>query len=194
MHLLCLISTIFERSIFEGGVLIYSGAAFIKWLEFFFHLLSLNFFFLHCLTVSIFFFCQALLNGIDSVKKVLQSFREQGKHLDVVAGYHGILIEVFDCEKTFFTCVEVTAGTRWGFRSVFVKLLSSAWGCELFCCESVSHCIDADTSKRMLSLGHERELQCCIDQCMYICMHYYTHKNQVSQSCSFLLVCSCFHY
>ncbi|KAK7110449.1 structural maintenance of chromosomes protein 3-like [Littorina saxatilis] len=55
---------------------------------------------------------KALLNGIDSVKKVLQSFREQGKHLDVVAGYHGILIEVFDCEKTFFTCVEVTAGTR----------------------------------------------------------------------------------
>jgi structural maintenance of chromosome 3 (chondroitin sulfate proteoglycan 6) len=55
---------------------------------------------------------QALLNGIDSVHKVLQSFREQKKYPEVVAGYHGVLIEVFDCEKTFFTCVEVTAGTR----------------------------------------------------------------------------------
>ncbi|PVD29603.1 hypothetical protein C0Q70_08858 [Pomacea canaliculata] len=55
---------------------------------------------------------KALLNGIDSVNKVLQNFRDQNKFPDVVAGYHGILIEVFDCEKTFFTCVEVTAGTR----------------------------------------------------------------------------------
>ncbi|KAL8567919.1 hypothetical protein ACOMHN_059041 [Nucella lapillus] len=55
---------------------------------------------------------KALLNGIDSVSKVLQSFREQDRFPEVVNGYHGILIEVFDCEKTFFTCVEVTAGTR----------------------------------------------------------------------------------
>ncbi|XP_076467825.1 structural maintenance of chromosomes protein 3-like [Babylonia areolata] len=55
---------------------------------------------------------KALLNGIDSVNKVLQNFRENNRYPDVVKGYHGILIEVFDCEKTFFTCVEVTAGTR----------------------------------------------------------------------------------
>ncbi|KAK3095501.1 hypothetical protein FSP39_015420 [Pinctada imbricata] len=55
---------------------------------------------------------KATLNGKDSVHKVLQSFRDQGKFQDVVDGYHGTLIEVFDCEKTFFTCVEVTAGNR----------------------------------------------------------------------------------
>ena len=55
---------------------------------------------------------QALLNGIDSVQKVLQSFRELGKYMDVVNGYHGILIENMEVEKTFFTCVEVTAGSR----------------------------------------------------------------------------------
>ncbi|KAK6174533.1 hypothetical protein SNE40_017790 [Patella caerulea] len=54
---------------------------------------------------------KSLLNGIDSVNKVLQELKEQGR-MDVVNGYHGILIETFDCEKTFFTCVEVTAGTR----------------------------------------------------------------------------------
>lgn len=75
---------------------------------------------------------QALLNGIDSVNKVLQSFRDQNRYPEVVAGYHGIMIEVFDCEKTFFTCVEVTAGTRWAFLSLLLccavcLLLSCVW-------------------------------------------------------------------
>jgi structural maintenance of chromosome 3 (chondroitin sulfate proteoglycan 6) len=56
---------------------------------------------------------QATLNGIDSVQKVLDSFREQGKFPEVVDGYHGTLIGQLDCEKTFFTCVEVTAGNRY---------------------------------------------------------------------------------
>lgn len=55
---------------------------------------------------------QATLNGIDSVQKVLDSFREQGRYMDVVEGYFGTLIGQLDCEKTFFTCVEVTAGNR----------------------------------------------------------------------------------
>ena len=64
------------------------------------------------IAIDIACFFQALLNGIDSVQKVLQSFREQNRYPEVVAGYYGIMIEVFDCERTFFTCVEVTAGTR----------------------------------------------------------------------------------
>lgn len=55
---------------------------------------------------------KATLNGIDSVQKVLDSFREQGRYMDVVEGYCGTLIGQLDCEKTFFTCVEVTAGNR----------------------------------------------------------------------------------
>ena len=55
---------------------------------------------------------KGILNGMDSVKKVLQSFTDQGKYTDVVNGYKGILIENLDTEKTFFTCVEVTAGSR----------------------------------------------------------------------------------
>ena len=78
------------------------------------------------------FMFQALLNGIDSVNKVLQSFRDQNRYPEVVAGYHGIMIEVFDCEKTFFTCVEVTAGTRWAFFCLLLccaacLLLSCVW-------------------------------------------------------------------
>ncbi|XP_064630415.1 structural maintenance of chromosomes protein 3-like [Lineus longissimus] len=55
---------------------------------------------------------KAVLNGIDSVNKVLHQWREQGKFPDIVDGYYGILIENFECEKTFFTSVEVTAGNR----------------------------------------------------------------------------------
>ena len=55
---------------------------------------------------------KAILNGIDSIQKVLQYFRDQKKYPEVIEGYYGTLIENFDCEKTFFTAVEVTAGTR----------------------------------------------------------------------------------
>ncbi|OWF38325.1 structural maintenance of chromosomes protein 3-like [Mizuhopecten yessoensis] len=55
---------------------------------------------------------KAILNGIDSVQKVIQSFRDQRKFPEVCDGYLGIMIENLDCEKAFFTCVEVTAGSR----------------------------------------------------------------------------------
>lgn len=55
---------------------------------------------------------KALLNGIDSIQKVFQFFRENKKYEEVIAGYYGTLIENFECDKTFFTAVEVTAGTR----------------------------------------------------------------------------------
>ncbi|WAR22164.1 SMC3-like protein [Mya arenaria] len=56
----------------------------------------------------------ATLNGINSVQKVLQSFRDRNIHLDLIEGYYGTLIGMFECDKTFFTCVEVTAGGRTG--------------------------------------------------------------------------------
>jgi len=55
---------------------------------------------------------RAILNGIDSIQKVLQYFKEQKKYPEVAEGYYGVLIENFNCDKTFFTAVEVTAGTR----------------------------------------------------------------------------------
>lgn len=55
---------------------------------------------------------KALLNGMDSIVKVLQYFRDQKKYQDVIDGYCGTLIENFECDKTFFTAVEVTAGNR----------------------------------------------------------------------------------
>jgi len=48
---------------------------------------------------------------------VLQSFRERNINHDIVDGYYGTLIGMFECDKTFFTCVEVTAGGRWVLKS-----------------------------------------------------------------------------
>ncbi|CAK9299188.1 unnamed protein product [Gordionus sp. m RMFG-2023] len=55
---------------------------------------------------------KATLKGIDSVRRVLQAIGEQQNRPDIVSGYHGLLIELFSCEKTFYTAVEVTAGNR----------------------------------------------------------------------------------
>lgn len=56
---------------------------------------------------------QPILNGRDSVRKVLDSFREKGGQLAAVAeAYYGPVIENFECDKSVYTAVEVTAGNR----------------------------------------------------------------------------------
>lgn len=62
---------------------------------------------------------QAILNGIDSINKVLEHFRRKGINQHVINGYHGIVMNNFECEPAFYTCVEVTAGTRWGLMFIF---------------------------------------------------------------------------
>jgi structural maintenance of chromosome 3 (chondroitin sulfate proteoglycan 6) len=53
---------------------------------------------------------KTILNGRESVRKVLQVLRE--KRDPIVDKYYGTLIENFDCGKEFFTAVEMTAGTK----------------------------------------------------------------------------------
>ncbi|PAA80750.1 hypothetical protein BOX15_Mlig028690g1 [Macrostomum lignano] len=56
---------------------------------------------------------KGILSGIDSVRQVIEDMRaEFGDDNEVVKNYHGTLIELFDVDDTFYTCVEVTAGTR----------------------------------------------------------------------------------
>lgn len=54
-----------------------------------------------------------ILNGRDSVQKVLDTFRNKGGALGETANqYYGLLIENFECEKSIYTAVEVTAGNK----------------------------------------------------------------------------------
>jgi structural maintenance of chromosome 3 (chondroitin sulfate proteoglycan 6) len=54
-----------------------------------------------------------ILNGRDSVRKVLTIFRERGGSMELIANsYYGLVIENFECEQSIYTAVEVTAGNR----------------------------------------------------------------------------------
>lgn len=54
-----------------------------------------------------------ILNGRDSVRKVLDTFKARGgRDADIVKAYYGPVIENFSCEQTIYTAVEVTAGNR----------------------------------------------------------------------------------
>lgn len=56
---------------------------------------------------------QPILNGRDSVRKVLDTFRQRGGSFkDLADSYYGQVIENFDCDKSIHTAVEVTAGNR----------------------------------------------------------------------------------
>lgn len=53
------------------------------------------------------------LNGRDSVRKVLDTFLERGgRDAEIAQSYYGLVIENFNCEKSIYTAVEVTAGNR----------------------------------------------------------------------------------
>lgn len=72
-------------------------------------------------------FLQAILNGIDSINKVLEHFRRKGINQHVINGYHGIVMNNFECEPAFYTCVEVTAGTRCGLLLYFHSNVCVGW-------------------------------------------------------------------
>lgn len=49
-----------------------------------------------------------ILNGRDSVRKVLDTFKARGgREAEVARHYHGPVIENFECEKSIYTAVEV---------------------------------------------------------------------------------------
>ena len=56
---------------------------------------------------------KTVLNGRDSVNKVLEIFNERGGQFDQIAKhYYGMLIENFECGKEFYTAIEMTAGNK----------------------------------------------------------------------------------
>lgn len=54
-----------------------------------------------------------ILNGRDSVRKVLDTFISRGgREAEIAKSYYGLLIENLNCDKSIYTAVEVTAGNR----------------------------------------------------------------------------------
>lgn len=63
-----------------------------------------------------------MLNGIDSIRKVIERLKARGDH-EASNGYYGTLIENFTCDKKFYTCVEVTAGSRYLYSHEYSNAL-----------------------------------------------------------------------
>ncbi|KAL5235232.1 hypothetical protein ACI65C_002642 [Semiaphis heraclei] len=62
---------------------------------------------------------KAILNGRDSVRKVLEIFKERGgSQANLAKQYYGQVIENFQCDESIQTAVEVTAGGRMFFHIV----------------------------------------------------------------------------
>ena len=56
---------------------------------------------------------KTVLNGRDSVNKVLEVLRERGGPNETISkNYYGMLIENFECGKEFYTAIEMTAGNK----------------------------------------------------------------------------------
>ncbi|XP_026675502.1 structural maintenance of chromosomes protein 3-like isoform X2 [Ceratina calcarata] len=55
---------------------------------------------------------KAIMNGRDSVRKVLDTLRQREDMAHKVRSYYGPVIENFSCEKSLYTAVEVIAGNR----------------------------------------------------------------------------------
>ncbi|VEN62701.1 unnamed protein product [Callosobruchus maculatus] len=67
-----------------------------------------------------------ILNGMDSVRKVLDAFASRGgQDAQVVSHYHGLFADNFECEKSICTAVEVTAGNRLFYHIVDTDIVAT---------------------------------------------------------------------
>lgn len=86
-----------------------------------------------------------ILNGRDSVRKVLDTFKSRGgREAEVARHYHGPVIENFECEKSIYTAVEVNRkrynDCRRGLNAAYLKTFSQVTaGNRLF-----HHVVDTD--------------------------------------------------
>lgn len=55
---------------------------------------------------------KAIMNGVASVKTVLEEFHHKRINHDVISGYYGRVIDLFNCEFQFNKAIEVTAEAR----------------------------------------------------------------------------------
>uniref|UniRef100_A0A183FJW7 Structural maintenance of chromosomes protein n=1 Tax=Heligmosomoides polygyrus TaxID=6339 RepID=A0A183FJW7_HELPZ len=64
---------------------------------------------------------RSVTNGVEGVRRIVQWFRDNnhdGRHDDVVKGYHGIFLDLIECDPIYYQAVEVTAGNRLLFHVV----------------------------------------------------------------------------
>ena len=75
---------------------------------------------------------RTILQGIESIKSLLKQCEQDKKNADLVQGYHGLLIDNIECDKSLFTAVETSIASRLFYHIVdsdviamrFLKLMN----------------------------------------------------------------------
>jgi structural maintenance of chromosome 3 (chondroitin sulfate proteoglycan 6) len=56
---------------------------------------------------------QNIIDGLEGLQRVLKKLRDKDETVaSIVNGYHGIVLDNFECSDSLLTAVEVTAGKR----------------------------------------------------------------------------------
>jgi len=56
---------------------------------------------------------QNIIDGLEGLQRVLKKLRDNDETVaSIVNGYHGIVLDNFECSDSLLTAVEVTAGKR----------------------------------------------------------------------------------
>lgn len=65
-----------------------------------------------------------ILQGIESIQSILRQFETSGNNLDVVRGYHGLLIDNIECDRSLFTAVETSVTSRLFYHIVDTDVIA----------------------------------------------------------------------
>ncbi|CAH1957936.1 unnamed protein product [Acanthoscelides obtectus] len=69
---------------------------------------------------------RAVMNGKDSVRKVIETFASRGgEEAELVLHYHGLVLDNFKCQDTIYTAVEVTAGNKLFYHIVDTEVVAT---------------------------------------------------------------------
>ncbi|CAF1356095.1 unnamed protein product [Rotaria sordida] len=63
--------------------------------------------------------------GTEGLQRLLRQFADENRNQDIINGYHGTLIENFECDPAFYTAVEVIAGNRLNYHIVDSDLIAT---------------------------------------------------------------------
>lgn len=65
-----------------------------------------------------------ILQGIESIQSILKQFEAAGTNEDVVKGYHGLLIDNIECDRSLFTAVETSVTSRLFYHIVDTDIMA----------------------------------------------------------------------
>lgn len=67
---------------------------------------------------------RTLLQGIESIRSLLKQFETDKSNVDLIRGYHGLLIDNITCDKSMYTAVETSVSSRLFYHIVDTDVIA----------------------------------------------------------------------